>query len=303
MTEPYLIKTIRFSDGSRYEGQVNATGEQHGKGALSWSNGARFEGGFKNNKKHGRGWLLFPDQITTFMGTYDNNHKSDGIMYYKDGRVYDGKWITMKQKGMVLEKRNDGTETHKTGEVYSIMLKDGEEVKTLIKERPDVPIPVYKGEINLAGEPHGKGVMTMADGRIYKGTFVNGLEHGRGEFTDATGTYQMLTRHGQDVSKIRLYPKEACNVDERNGYVHMKHSNGNEFKGEVKDGMAHGTGVIVYADKSYYEGSFENGVPHGHGLIQDIQGGFWAIISHQGKHVWRITLKGVLSQEEIQGTC
>lgn len=301
MAEPYLIKTIRFSDGSCYEGQVNAIGEQHGKGTFSWSNGARFEGQFKNNKKHGRGWLLFPDHITMFMGTYDNNHKSHGTMYYKDGRVYCGKWVTMEQKGIILEKRNDGTETQKTGEVYSIMLKDGEEVQTLIKECSVLPIPAYKGELNMAGEPHGKGVMTMADGRIYKGTFVNGLEHGRGQFTDASGTYHMLTRHGQDVSKIRLYPKEACNVDKKNGYVHMKHSNGDEFKGEAKNGAAHGTGIMVYADKSYYEGSFENGVHHGYGLIQDTQGVCWAVISHRGKYVWRTNLKGILSEKEILG--
>ena len=65
---------IKECGSYRYEGQVNQHGERHGKGVLSYSNGHRYEGEFRNNRWHGHGT-------------------------YYDGRVKSGKWENSKFLG------------------------------------------------------------------------------------------------------------------------------------------------------------------------------------------------------------
>ena len=55
--------------GARYEGQVNQRGNRHGKGVVSWPNGGRYVGEFRNYNPHGH-----------------------GTMTHADGRVKSGKW-------------------------------------------------------------------------------------------------------------------------------------------------------------------------------------------------------------------
>ena len=52
--------------GHRYEGQVNQGGKYHGQGVVSGAsrfmpNGYRYEGEFRNNKKHGHGTMTNAD--------------------------------------------------------------------------------------------------------------------------------------------------------------------------------------------------------------------------------------------------
>lgn len=45
----------------------------------------------------------------------------------------------------------------------------------------------YQGEV-AQGKPHGKGVLTCADGRIYTGGFAQGDFHGKGQFVSPNRT-------------------------------------------------------------------------------------------------------------------
>lgn len=43
-------KVIEYDNGDRYEGEVNAKGQRHGWGVMTWSNGGRREGEWKNGR-------------------------------------------------------------------------------------------------------------------------------------------------------------------------------------------------------------------------------------------------------------
>ncbi|XP_036068435.1 alsin isoform X3 [Oryzias melastigma] len=86
----------------------------------------------------------------------------------------------------------------------------------------------------VSGKPHGSGVLKWPDGRIYTGTFKNGLEDGFGEFSA---------------------PNKSLNKSDC-------------YQGHWKDGKMHGPGTYRYASGEVYDGSFQDGVRHGHGMLR-----------------------------------
>ncbi|XP_047432727.1 alsin isoform X2 [Mugil cephalus] len=86
----------------------------------------------------------------------------------------------------------------------------------------------------LSGKPNGSGVLKWPDGRIYTGTFKNGLEDGFGEFVAPNKTL----------------------------------SKNDQYQGQWKDGKMHGLGTYRYASGEVYDGSFQDGMRHGHGMLR-----------------------------------
>lgn len=86
----------------------------------------------------------------------------------------------------------------------------------------------------LNGKPNGRGVLKWPDGRIYTGSFKNGLEDGYGDF---------------------VAPNKALNKNDH-------------YQGHWKDGKMHGLGTYRYASGEVYEGSFQDGMRHGHGMLR-----------------------------------
>ncbi|KAK5847987.1 hypothetical protein PBY51_017073 [Eleginops maclovinus] len=91
----------------------------------------------------------------------------------------------------------------------------------------------YKG-CWLSGKPNGRGVLKWPDGRIYTGTFTNGLEDGFGEFVSNNKT---LNKNDQ-------------------------------YQGHWKDGKMHGLGTYRYASGEVYEGCFQDSMRQGHGMLR-----------------------------------
>ncbi|MGH0117624.1 UNVERIFIED_CONTAM: hypothetical protein FKN15_041816 [Acipenser sinensis] len=86
----------------------------------------------------------------------------------------------------------------------------------------------------LAGKPNGKGVLKWQDGRMYTGTFKNGLEDGFGEY---------------------IVPNKAKDKEDH-------------YQGHWKEGKMHGYGTYKYSTGEVYEGSFQDNMRHGHGILR-----------------------------------
>ncbi|XP_073407624.1 alsin [Dendrobates tinctorius] len=86
----------------------------------------------------------------------------------------------------------------------------------------------------ISGKPHGRGVLSWPDGRIYTGEFRNGLEDGYGEY---------------------ILPNKALKQNDR-------------YLGNWKDGKMCGQGTFWYANGEIYEGCFQDNNRHGHGLLR-----------------------------------
>uniref|UniRef100_A0A671KAI9 Alsin-like n=1 Tax=Sinocyclocheilus anshuiensis TaxID=1608454 RepID=A0A671KAI9_9TELE len=86
----------------------------------------------------------------------------------------------------------------------------------------------------VSGKPHGRGVVKWPDGRMYTGTFKNGLEDGFGDY---------------------VVPNKNLNSCDN-------------YQGQWKDGKIHGFGTFRYASGEIYEGSFQDNMRHGHGMLR-----------------------------------
>ncbi|XP_066543467.1 alsin isoform X2 [Amia ocellicauda] len=86
----------------------------------------------------------------------------------------------------------------------------------------------------MAGKPNGRGILKWPDGRMYTGTFKNGLEDGFGEY---------------------IVPNKTLNKNDH-------------YIGHWKEGKMHGYGTYRYATGELYEGSFQDNMRHGHGMLR-----------------------------------
>jgi hypothetical protein len=132
--------------GRWYEGDWKH-GRWTGYGRLSNGDGDFYEGGLKNDHKHGRGVMKFADG-RTFVGEYVNGQMIEGKMTYQDGSTYAGSWV-------------DGMRHGRGRCVFSDQ-------------------SVYEGEFR-EGEFFGYGRMSWSDGGWYEGEWFNGEMHGRGK--------------------------------------------------------------------------------------------------------------------------
>ncbi|KAG7338451.1 MORN repeat-containing protein [Nitzschia inconspicua] len=133
-------------EGRWYEGDW-IHGRWTGYGRLSNGDGDFYEGGLKNDHKHGHGVMRFADG-RVFEGEYIRGQMVNGKMTYQDGSVYEGAWV-------------DGMR-HGKGKCIFI---DGSE---------------YEGDFR-EGNFHGHGKMTWNDGGWYVGEWCDGEMHGRGK--------------------------------------------------------------------------------------------------------------------------
>ncbi|CAJ1964939.1 unnamed protein product [Cylindrotheca closterium] len=133
-------------EGRWYEGDW-IHGRWTGTGCLSNGDGDFYEGGLKNDHKHGEGIMKFADG-RIFEGEYIRGQMIQGQMTYQDGSVYGGSWV-------------DGMR-HGKGKCVFV---DGSE---------------YDGEFR-EGNFHGHGKMTWNDGGWYVGEWCDGEMHGRGK--------------------------------------------------------------------------------------------------------------------------
>ena len=101
--------TIIYRNGGeyKYEGEWKDN-KKHGQGTIISSDGGKYEGEWKDNKKHGKGILTFADG-SKHEGEWDLGNKSgQGTMISSDGGKYEGEWKDNKKHGKGTEIFSDG---------------------------------------------------------------------------------------------------------------------------------------------------------------------------------------------------
>lgn len=86
----------------------------------------------------------------------------------------------------------------------------------------------YKGDWNAAGQRHGYGVLTLADGTRYGGQIIDGECLGVG---------------------VMVFPDQS------------------RYEGDFERNIPHGFGVLTQPNGTKFEGMFAHGEPRGYGLV------------------------------------
>lgn len=95
----------------------------------------------------------------------------------------------------------------------------------------------YQGDV-AQQQPHGKGVLTCPDGRIYTGEFQRGEFHGNGQFVSPNTPNVFLSPFGMRSGKLK-------------GFVLI---------GKFSNGMAHGTFKVYQNSKHLFNMNFDKGM-------------------------------------------
>jgi hypothetical protein len=223
--------TLTFSDGSKYVGEFK-DGLLHGQGTLEFPDGEKYVGEFKDGKQHGQGTYTFPSG-SKYVGEFkDGQLRGLGTFTFSDGYKYVGEFKDGERDGQ-------GASTSANGEKYVGEFKDGQR--------------------------HGQGTLTSANGAKYVGEFKDGLLHGQGTLTfpdgeKYVGGYKDGKQHGQGTYSFASGNKYVGEFKDgkQHGNGTFKFANGNTYVGEFKDYKFHGQGTYIFANGDKYVGEWSN---------------------------------------------
>lgn len=162
-----LVVKIRFSNGSKYEGET-VDGKPVGQGKLRFMNGVEYTGTFAEGKFHGK-----------------------GLQKMMNNNVYEGHFLFGKMTGR-------GSYTQANGTIYNGEFLDGKKHgKGILTEKKGT---LYKGKF-LHDSKNGYGEQFFNDGDSYKGYFRDDIFSGEGimHVSKTDITTSGLWRNGQPI--------------------------------------------------------------------------------------------------------
>ena len=138
-------------------------GKYHGQETLTFRDGDKYVGEFKDGKEHGHGTYTWSDG-RKYVGEFKDGEIWNGTLYDKNGNII-VKFVNGKEikPGKYEGERKDGKPNGQGTHTWS----DGRK---------------YEGEFK-DGKSHGRGTITHPDGTGYVGEWKDGKQHGQGTTT------------------------------------------------------------------------------------------------------------------------
>lgn len=175
------MKVIKFNNGDRYNGEVNAEGQPHGTGHMDYNlNGyyGEYDGQWKDGKRCGK-------------GHYYRFSKGGGARHSYD---YKGEWFDDKEHGQGVSENSDETGIHLSTvtEQYTGGFCQGKRHGhgVVVIDNFDGSFSCgknrFEGEF-VDGRMTGHGVWHYANGDSFEGEFSNDSKNGHGIYTFASG--------------------------------------------------------------------------------------------------------------------
>jgi len=171
----FITKTGEFIEGQFVEGTLKEENVRQ----IS-ADGTFYEGGFKNHKRFGKGYVITPKNIKSesnywndgmILGEYTDTDLTSNTVVFQGGRNEKG------YHGPFTVNQNDYTVkgTYKDGAFSGPVKKSYKNGR------------IYEGALDNAYFEEGQGTLTFVDGRKFQGPFSKGLPNGEGTFTSDTG--------------------------------------------------------------------------------------------------------------------
>lgn len=140
----------------------------------------------------------------------------------------------------------------------------------------------YVGQVDKDGKLYGYGRYVKGDGTQIIGKFRDGqLIFGitLGKESAIVGNASFYSSYSLTTSKLeyvflsntrQLLDTKALG---EYGFVSMRYSNGDQYIGEVFQGMRHGYGIYYYANGDFWFGQYNNDIRSGFGAYFHVEGG------------------------------
>ncbi|KAJ9458310.1 Phosphatidylinositol 4-phosphate 5-kinase 8 [Diplonema papillatum] len=204
-----------------------------GKGVFTYGvEGDRYEGEFKDDKKHGEGCYTFANG-NRYEGEFVEDRRNGfGIYYWVCGDMYSGCWKDGRMEGRGVTVYANGNK--------------------------------YEGDF-CQDKREGQGKLTCTDGLVFEGQWGDNMRHGYGVLVFPTGDrYEgdwkedRKDGRGTDifVNGNTFTGRYANNV--KSGHGVMKYANGDVYDGWWSDDKMHGEGTYRFGNGFVYSGSWKH---------------------------------------------
>jgi len=244
-----------YSDGSRYDGESKFSGLRkirHGKGTLTYPNGSKYEGVWKDDKQHGHGIFTTPDGEICEGEWRDGIENGNGTKIYPSGSKYVGEWKNGNEHGQ-------GTMTFPDGSKYEGEWKDGKEHEGTLTNSDGIGFPVTQDYFDELNELTGS---------------IENINQTLESFTEKLEEVISTTDESADeISSRHIHPTVSSEVWRHRVKRYVRpnvskyYSGGKRYEGEYKDNKKHGQGVLIYPSGSKYVGKFKDDEFHGQGTF------------------------------------
>ncbi len=231
--EFYGFGAWTMTDGNRYIGDVRDD-EFHGCGAYIWANGEYYAGEFQRDRFHGLGSYAWPDgHMKTCDWRGDAEVEGSCVEHPADGKLPDRAAAVCFQaaswRGALPVPTGEKQLSDRGG---GAAREEGEKAAAEAQGGGEREEGKYEGQ-HRVGKPHGRGVLTFANGDRYVGEFAAGEIRGRGTMYLANGDV-----YGGD-GEFDSRGFQGCGL-----YVR---ANGDRYLGQFRDGRFHGRGTYEWA--------------------------------------------------------
>ena len=229
------VKTINYSNGDRYRGEVR-NGKRHGHGVYTFAeSGDRYEGDWVNGECTGRGVMTY-EWGARYEGDWVNGQEhGHGTFTISDGSLLQGDWVNgnMTGPGVIFWPKGESHIYRDPGGSPKVGIFDDS-----IGRR-------YEGEIKDMN-PNGRGVLTLSNGKRYEGNFVDGHLNGYGVLT-----YPKSWRRQRYEGNF-VHGRES-------GHGKLTWSDGDSYEGPFRNGKMHGVGVFRWANGKTTKAEYREG--------------------------------------------
>lgn len=208
-------------------------GLMHGKGVMTWGNGAVFAGNWVNGNRNGNG--VYQGPAGRFEGYWYSDDKAKGSGTLYDNSRYEGEW----ESGYI--KVNQGPGSHNGGPYCAGLYLTCNGNGTIYYVNGDK----YQGEwaSTIDGkklERSGKGVFIQVSGDRYEGEYTQDKRSGKGTLYLANGK--------QYIGEWKK--------DQFDGVGTYRWKDGSEYHGDFAHGNMHGDGQYSENGKILYSGLY-----------------------------------------------
>ncbi|XP_067286158.1 radial spoke head 10 homolog B isoform X2 [Pseudorasbora parva] len=209
-----------WSDGLKYQGDFKLNVPM-GKGTYTWLDGSTYEGEVHRGVRHGVGVYKCFKTTTVYRGQwYLGKRQGQGVMYYNRESTswYKGDWVNNRREGW-------GKRCYPSGNVY-----EGQ----------------WRNNVR-----HGEGTMRWVQfDQQYGGQWVDGIQNGR-------GTHTWFCKRGpcSQYPRMNEYTGEFVQ-GMRHGQGKFSYASGAVYSGEWKHDKKHGQGRYTFENGRVYEGEF-----------------------------------------------
>ena len=260
------LGTMQYTNGDRYIGEWKVN-KRDGCGTHTYVDGSVYDGEWKSDKRHGCGQLL-STKGEIYEGSFHCDERQGVGTQQMNGEKYTGAFLGNRRQGRgILDMVGGGM--YEGFFENNAMCGQG----TMRFSNGDTFIGAF-----LNNAMHGQGIYTFLNLDEYHGTYKDGIRTGgvilrrsgkryEAKFT-AKGEVESLVEHGTGTAiqfdRVEETQGEGDWTGKGQGTIADKED---RYEGNIEEGKKHGKGKLRYANGDSYDGDWTYDVRHGEGKL------------------------------------